>query len=264
LLVVEDNEVNQVLARDLLEAAGAKVALANDGREAIRLAAGASPAFDLILMDVQMPGMDGHATTRVLRGEPTTRDTPIIAMTAHAFEAERRKCLASGMNAHVTKPINPPELVQTVLTWARPGTSVTNTLGALAPAQSAPERPPPASDLPSFDPTALRAVFREPSRQLSFMRKFVDSARATLADLQGAWERRASEEIGFAGHKLKSSAKACGAHALAALCAELEVHAKGPDWSRLDPLRGKAERLLEDVASHVSALEAAAPDADAR
>jgi PAS domain S-box-containing protein len=299
LLVVEDNEINQILARDLLETAGAVVVVAGDGHEAIRLCAARDPIFDLILMDVQMPGLDGHATTRVLRAEPRTANTPIIAMTAHAFDAERKKCLASGMNAHVSKPISPPELVQTVLTWASP--HAVESARALRPSPlprvdpgpeqrpSALERPaisarPPAAERqahvtlspergvptdrraltvpspsPDFDPNALSSVFKDPARRLTFLRKFVDSAHVTLRELHGAWERRAEGEISFAGHKLKSSAKACGAHALATVCAELEHFAKDGDWAKLAPLEGRAEQLLDEVARHVAELEARPP-----
>jgi CheY-like chemotaxis protein/HPt (histidine-containing phosphotransfer) domain-containing protein len=276
LLVVEDNEINQILAHDLLEGAGATVVLASDGPEALQKAARQTPPFDLILMDVQMPGMDGHATTRALRREAKTEHTPIVAMTAHAFEAERRKCLASGMNAHVAKPINPPELVQTVLSWARPrAPSLPPTAVEVQGASPGPnpsqgnmtkaDLPPttPASarapEQTGFDPSLLAIVFREPARQLAFLRKFVDSARRTLAELDGAWQRRAHDDISFAGHKLKSSAKACGAHSLAAVCADLERYGKVPDWSRLDPLRGVAEHLLDDIARHVEQLEATPP-----
>jgi len=286
LLVVEDNEINQILARDLLEAAGAKVVLASDGQEALRAADQQTPPFDLILMDVQMPGMDGHATTRALRAEAKTEHTPIVAMTAHAFDAERKKCLASGMNAHIAKPINPPELVQTVLSWARPAAPSVPARAVEARTDAAPvpasvpsarasgshhtgvsqpdmARATPASDrVPEqtgFDPSILSIVFREPARQLAFLRKFVDSARRTLSELDSAWQRRAHDDISFAGHKLKSSAKACGAHSLATVCADLERFGKQPDWARLDPLRGAADRLLDEVAGHVERLEAQAP-----
>ncbi|MEY4510777.1 MAG: hypothetical protein RLZZ450_2899 [Pseudomonadota bacterium] len=288
LLVVEDNEINQILARDLLEAAGAKVVLASDGPEALRAAAAQMPPFDVILMDVQMPGMDGHATTRALRAEAKTSETPIVAMTAHAFDAERKKCLASGMNAHIAKPINPPELVQTVLSWGRPKPpstapsagerspsevapaatvvgrprSLTPRVSQAPAAKSEPSRVVPASDRPpeetGFDPSILAAVFREPARQLAFLRKFVDSARRTLGELEGAWQQKSHDEISFAGHKLKSSAKACGAHSLATVCADLERFAKTPNWERLEPLRGVADRLLEEVAQYVEKSERAA------
>jgi two-component system sensor histidine kinase/response regulator len=244
VLVVEDNEINQILARDMLETLGAQVTLASEGQRALELTG--ERTFDVILMDVQMPGMDGHATTRAMRALPRTASTPIIAMTAHAFDTERKKCLASGMNAHVSKPINPGELVKSLLTWARRDG---------APAMSAPPTPP--TPPPDFDPTALGAVFRDPARQLSFLRKFVDSAHTTLSELHGAWQRRAEGDISFAGHKLKSSAKACGAHALATVCADLERHAKDGDWDNLAPLEGRAEQLLAELTRYVEAVEAA-------
>ncbi|MDB4976441.1 MAG: dhkJ [Myxococcaceae bacterium] len=251
LLVVEDNEINQILARDLLEAAGARVVLASDGYEAVRLAAAQTPAFDVIMMDVQMPGMDGHATTRQLRGEEKTAHTPIIAMTAHAFDAERSKCLASGMNAHVAKPINPRELVQTVLSWGRPGARDKSAVSS--PTGSAPKAS--AAHEPSFDATALALVFKDAARQLAFLRKFVDSARQALSELDGYFRSHDHGQIGFIGHKLKSSAKACGAHALSSTFAEIEQHAKLPDWRALDSLRGKADQLLREVVSHVEQRE---------
>jgi two-component system, sensor histidine kinase and response regulator len=244
LLVVEDNEINQILARDLLEAEGASVTIASDGYQAVRLAGEDDKQFDVILMDVQMPGMDGHATTRVLRAQAKTKHTPIIAMTAHAFEAERKQCLESGMSAHVAKPISPPELVQAILTWS----------GAKRPP---PEEPKPAVkpiESKAFDPGALASVFREPERQLAFLRKFVESARAALRALKPAWEQRDLEQIGFAGHKLKSSAKACGAHALAAVLSDYEKFAKAKDWNRVAPLQGVAEQLLEEIALHVEGI----------
>lgn len=110
-------------------------------------------------------------------------------------------------------------------------------------------------DAAHFDPHALRTVFRDEARQLSFLRKFVDSARITLAGLDGAYERRSAEEIGFAGHKLKSSAKACGAHTLATVCANLELYAKEANWQKLDALRGEADVLLAEVAQAVAEME---------
>ena len=253
LLVVEDNEINQILARDLLEAAGATVVLASDGPQALELAAQRTPGFDAILMDVQMPGMDGHATTRRMRDQPRTAQTPIIAMTAHAFDAERAKCLTSGMNAHVSKPINPRELVQTVLQWARPG-SVTAEKPS-KPARPAPE--PHAAKEADLDISALALVFKDPARQLDFLRKFVDTAQRALVELDDAWRARDHQTLGFLGHKLKSSAKACGAHALAATLAQIERESKSPGWAILDALRMRAHVLLGDVVEAVAEREAA-------
>jgi signal transduction histidine kinase/CheY-like chemotaxis protein len=114
VLLVEDNEVNQEVACLLLRAAGLQVELAGDGRHAIDLAL--TGRFGLILMDVQMPILDGFEATRAIRQSGMT-DVPIIAMTAGAFADDRRACLAAGMNAHIAKPVDPPLLYAALLEW---------------------------------------------------------------------------------------------------------------------------------------------------
>ena len=117
ILVVEDNEINQQVATEILEAAGAIVTVAGNGREAID-AINANP-FHAVLMDIQMPVMDGHAATRLIRQDPRFKDLPIIAMTAHAMAGDREKSIESGMDDHVTKPINPQELYDTISKWIK-------------------------------------------------------------------------------------------------------------------------------------------------
>ncbi|HTP34420.1 MAG TPA: response regulator, partial [Candidatus Acidoferrales bacterium] len=119
ILLVEDNEMNQQVATELLESAGAKVTVANHGGEAVKtLREGPDPpAFDVVLMDLQMPEMDGFTATRLLRADPRFKDLPIIAMTAHALVEERQRCLEAGMNDHVTKPIEPDALFAALKRW---------------------------------------------------------------------------------------------------------------------------------------------------
>ena len=118
VLVAEDNEINQQIALELLEERGINVTIANDGREAV--VALNEGEFDLVLMDIQMPNMDGHEATIEIRQDQRFKDLPIIAMTAHALATEWDKCLASGMNDHVTKPIDPIALIEVVRNWVRP------------------------------------------------------------------------------------------------------------------------------------------------
>jgi two-component system sensor histidine kinase/response regulator len=122
ILLVEDNEVNQQVATELLESAGASVRIANHGGEAVSiLTEGDEPApFDVVFMDLQMPEMDGYTATKLLRAQPRLHGLPIIAMTAHALVEERQRCLDVGMNDHVTKPIDPDVLLATLLRWAKP------------------------------------------------------------------------------------------------------------------------------------------------
>jgi CheY-like chemotaxis protein len=126
ILLVEDNEMNQQVATELLRSAGAIVEVANHGGEAVKILREGPepPAFDVVLMDLQMPVMDGHTATRLLRSNPRFNNIPIIAMTAHALVEERQRSLEAGMNDHVTKPIEPEALFATLKRWVKPREAV--------------------------------------------------------------------------------------------------------------------------------------------
>ena len=115
ILLAEDNEVNQLVARKILEKAGLEVKIANNGLEALAMIE--EEPFDLVLMDIQMPEMDGLEAARQLRANPKFSDLPVVAMTAHAMSGDRELSLEAGMNDHVTKPINLPELFSTLVHW---------------------------------------------------------------------------------------------------------------------------------------------------
>jgi two-component system, sensor histidine kinase and response regulator len=122
ILLVEDNEMNQQVATEILESAGAIVTIANHGGEAVKILTQGDqqPPFDVVFMDLQMPEMDGLTATKLLRADSRFKSLPIIAMTAHALVEERERCLAAGMNDHVTKPIDPDVLFATLARWAKP------------------------------------------------------------------------------------------------------------------------------------------------
>ncbi len=122
VLLVEDNEINQQVATELLESAGAIVTVANHGGEAVKILTDGDqpPAFDVVFMDLQMPEMDGFTATKLLRKDPRLQKIPIIAMTAHALVEERQRCLDAGMNDHVSKPIDPDSLFSTLIRWVQP------------------------------------------------------------------------------------------------------------------------------------------------
>jgi len=121
VLLVEDNEVNQQVARELLESEGANVTIANHGVEAVKLLTQGTqpPPFDVVLMDLQMPEMDGLTATRLLRAETGLQHLPVIAMTAHAMAEEVQRCLEAGMNDHLAKPIDPGTFFTTLARWTR-------------------------------------------------------------------------------------------------------------------------------------------------
>lgn len=116
ILLAEDNLINQEVARALLEEAGLQVEVAENGAEAVTLAQ--LEPFDLVLMDVQMPQLDGlEATRRIRADEGAARRLPILAMTANAFEEDRDRCITAGMDDHVGKPVDPDQLYATLLRW---------------------------------------------------------------------------------------------------------------------------------------------------
>jgi signal transduction histidine kinase/DNA-binding response OmpR family regulator len=120
LLVVEDNAMNQQVACELLSGAGAQVSLASNGRAGVDATVSAEPPFDAVLMDVQMPEMDGYTATAQIRRHPRLAAMPIIAMTANAMTSDKEACLAAGMNDHIGKPIDIDTLVTTILRHCKP------------------------------------------------------------------------------------------------------------------------------------------------
>ncbi|MGI9212744.1 MAG: ATP-binding protein, partial [Methylococcaceae bacterium] len=118
VLLVEDNKVNQLVAKMLLQKMGLRVSLAENGVEAIDWVQ--QKHFDIVLMDVQMPVMDGLTATQRIRELPNGKEMPILAMTAGAMEQEKQACLEAGMNDHVSKPINVDVLLETLLKWIKP------------------------------------------------------------------------------------------------------------------------------------------------
>ena len=118
VLLVEDNEINQQVAMEILQGAGLTVRIANNGQEGVD--AFKQDQYDAILMDIQMPVMDGYTATREIRKHNRFKEVPIIAMTAHAMTGDEKKSLESGMNDHVTKPIDPNQLFATLRKWIQP------------------------------------------------------------------------------------------------------------------------------------------------
>ena len=119
VLLAEDNEINQQVAEEILQQAGLVVRIANNGKEAVEMVKAGN--FDVVLMDIQMPVMGGFEATQEIRRDERFKDLPIIAMTAHAMAGDREKSIEAGMNDHVTKPIDPDQLISALVKWIKPG-----------------------------------------------------------------------------------------------------------------------------------------------
>jgi len=121
ILIIEDNEQNLYLSTFILEKHGHRVSAARDGAEGIRLAETLRP--DLILLDIQLPGMDGYAVAASLRGKPSLTRVPIVAVTSYAMAGDRERVLAAGCNGYIEKPINPATFLEQVLAHLPPDSS---------------------------------------------------------------------------------------------------------------------------------------------
>ncbi|MFM6850566.1 MAG: response regulator, partial [Terrabacter sp.] len=227
VLVVEDNEINQLVAKGILESLGYAVVLARNGIEGVAAHRDHADELGAVLMDCQMPQMDGYEATRQIRTqEPPGQRLPVIAMTASAIAGERERCLQAGMDDFLTKPIDVALLASTLQRWTGGARSTRpQTAGPSEPRASTP-RPAPPSAPPVLDDRRL-AELRDlepgdPSLLLRFIGRFGDGARQRVADLRAAHTEGDAENQGRIAHGLKGSASNLGASALADVCKQVE------------------------------------------
>ncbi|MBA2960971.1 MULTISPECIES: CHASE domain-containing protein [Ramlibacter] len=252
LLVVEDNPVNQQVARELLTSQGAQVTLANDGQEGVHRVQTAEPAFDAVLMDMQMPVMDGLAATREIRTRLGATRLPIIAMTANAMAADRDRCLAAGMDDHLGKPIDLPNLMavlQRAITTARER--------AAAPPRPADVDVAPAGPAFWSRAVALERLGGNPSLLERMVPLFRKSLQDTAGQLQELSLDTPPERACALFHTLKGMAGTMAADELARRAASAELVLRGDASTPTDAL---AAAVREAVDGTLSALAAEAAD----
>jgi two-component system, sensor histidine kinase and response regulator len=251
VLLVEDNLLNQEVARELLQEAGLQVEVADNGQLALDLLA--RQAFDLVLMDMQMPVMDGLSATRLLRQQPQWQGLPVLAMTANSGVHDIERCLAAGMNAHLAKPIEPDALWQALLQWLpAPGATPQN-----AP-RTEPPRPAPPVQLPGVDTAAgLRRAMGKPGFYRSLLQRFADSEKQTVARLQAALSAQDWAQAERLAHTTKGVAGHIGAQALQQAAEALEkAIAQHAHASELQHLLQALDRLLTPLLQAILALPA--------
>jgi two-component system sensor histidine kinase/response regulator len=241
ILVAEDNAINQQVARELLEGVGAAVVIADNGSAAVEKALAPGPAFDAILMDLQMPGMDGFEATQAIRRDRNRGTLPIIAMTAHAFEQEKGKCLAAGMNDHVAKPVEPARLFATLLRWVRPV--------AIGPDGS----------LAGIDvATGLRRVGGNRALYDRLLGTFAQRWRDAGARIAEALAAQRIDDARRLAHTLKGTAATLGIDGISAQAADLETALRPSaadtsaapavaDTAPIEALRSRLEAGLREI-----------------
>jgi signal transduction histidine kinase/CheY-like chemotaxis protein len=230
LLVVEDNKINQMVAEGLLSQEGAQVTLADNGEIGVRAIANTQPAFDAVLMDIQMPVMDGYSATRVIRHELGLTALPVIAMTANAMASDRAACLEAGMNDHVGKPFELDHLVAVLLQHT----------GRLAPEDVAAVPVSPADlNEPSDDgfeeAAALNRLGGDRAMFATILKSFANDLPQSPERLAVHLRSGDRSEATRSMHTLKGLAATVGARQLSQVAARIEAALKAksaPDESR--------------------------------
>jgi two-component system, sensor histidine kinase and response regulator len=234
ILVVEDNEFNQQIAAELLETMGARVTVASNGQEALDILALSGP-FDAVLMDVQMPEMDGLETTRRIRMQSRLSRIPIIAMTANASPEDRSTCLSAGMDDFEAKPIEPERLYATLARWLEDHASVRRT-------------PPTTVDREVL----ARLLHHDPTKVERFSDHFVTTTAASVIEMQNALAHRNRADIARVAHRVKSAAATVGASKIASTCAALERACTARADQEIGELVNSLADLLRQAANEMN------------
>ena len=255
ILLVEDNIVNREVALELLGRAGVQVSVAANGQLALDMLRRTS--FDAVLMDCQMPVMDGYAATLKLRRDPRCRDLPVIAMTANAMVGDREKALAAGMNDHIAKPVRVSEMFATIARWVQPR----RVPASAAPTLAAPAAGAAGFGLPEVAGLDAQAGLHASMGDAALYRRLLRVFRDQQIDFEQRFQQaRAAGDLGTArrlAHDMKSGAAFLGAHAVEQAATALEeACGRGADDPAIERHAREAVGLLVPVVAGLHCLGA--------
>lgn len=250
VLLVEDNDINLEIATELLTDAGLRIDTAGNGRIACDLVAQRGATYAAVLMDVQMPEMDGIEATRIIRRQWTPGDLPIIAMTAHAYEEERQRCFDAGMNDHIAKPVDPTALVRTLDRWLRPR-GEQKVVAPEAAANAVVSQPDLPTELPPF---GLEAALARVNGKTGLLRKLIVNFGRSYTDVGADLSRMIADgevaEARRVAHTLKGVAGSLELPGVQRLAAEIErLVANG----ELQGISGRIQALTREIAPAIDA-----------
>jgi PAS domain S-box-containing protein len=255
VLLVDDNKINQEVGYEIIQQAGLIVTVANNGVEAVEKVNAFE--YDIVLMDLQMPEMNGFEATRIIKSDPDFKDLPVLAMTANVMKQDIEKCLNVGMSDHIAKPINPTNLFDTVLKWIRPRTQNISvgrhkdgvfriTDGANIP------------DLPEINvQEGLNRLCGNKTLYRKLLIDFYDANLNIMHEIESIFKKsdRKSAEMFF--HTIKGSAGAIAAHNLASAAGEIEGRVRDQNHDGADIDLGRFSECLSKVMISLSKLKSA-------
>ncbi|HKB59008.1 MAG TPA: ATP-binding protein, partial [Gallionellaceae bacterium] len=243
ILLAENNVLNQQVAREFLEIAGCLVHVASNGHEVMDLLR--REPFDCILMDIQMPLLDGLEATRQIRANPAFAAIPVIAVTANALDEERQRCLEAGMNDFVTKPLRPETLYAVLAKWLS-----RQTLPLSLPDRQPRSAAAPASSSDVIDFAVLsELVGGNPEKMRHMAHKFLKSVREDMEKVRFALEQEDLRTLKEMGHHIKSPAAMVGASHLAGLCQALETNPHDLEAAR--DLVSRMQGMLAEIEGEI-------------
>ncbi|MFH1550015.1 MAG: response regulator, partial [Planctomycetota bacterium] len=249
ILLVEDNPVNQKLAAKLLERVGLHCVVADNGEDALKALSG--DRYDLVLMDIQMPVMNGFEATRAIRErEGSERHTPIIAMTAHAMQGDRERCLKAGMDDYLSKPLNRKEMFSVIEKWVKASLTDSHPAREKASSKISASRNSPI-DLDS----ALERAGGDREFLNELIETFLEHTPEQINLLDGAAQKGGAESVAGSAHSIKGSAGNLSADSIASLAEVIEKMAKSGDISTISPILEKLKDEVKRLMKHFQAAK---------
>ncbi len=252
VLLVEDAVMNQQVATEILESAGVRVDVAENGQRAVE--AVSQDRYDLVLMDVQMPVMGGFEATRLIRAMPSCADLPIVAMTAHAMRGAREECLAAGMNDYVTKPIDTKQLFAVMAAWLKGKTPGAFETPRLRPVQMRPATTP-LPELPGVDSRkALERLGGNQKLFLDLLETFGASYATAVEDIRRSLAEGDLEAAARLAHTVKGVAGNLSADGVFAAARDVETACAGGDLNAMHGLLATLQRQIGLVVQTIGSL----------